>query len=257
VAKIKDLIERAEKLYNSGVNEPEFKSWKDDAEKYLKKIYGETSSEAAAFENIEYYKYYLTFDLFNGGWRENILKEKDTFQKGIKTAVFYLKSYEADDHVVDFEKKEQKAKNKSSDKAAAAPEAKKASNKKIFFVHGRNDGVKTQVADFLLKTGIKPVNINKNIGKDQPLMEKMAKHSDVKASIVLFSSAAGQNVIFEAGYFIGKLGMEHTVILLEEGVETPSELNGCAFYEIDQKGKWRLEIANKLKSMNFDIVSTV
>jgi len=258
MAKIKDFIEKAERLYDSGINEPEFKSWKDDVDKFLKKAYGETSTEFTAFDNIEYYNYYLTYDVFNACWREHILKEKDTFQKGIKTAVFYLKNYESDGNIIDFEKSSgQKAKNKASNEEGAQDESAKkpagGGGKKIFLVYGRNDGVKTQVADFLLKAGIKPININKNTNREQSIIEKIEKYSDVRASIILFSADAGQNALFEAGYFIGKLGKESTIILLEQGLETPSDLNGCAFFEIDQKGRWQLDIAGKLKSMNFDI----
>jgi len=255
MAKIKELIQRAENLSNSGINEPEFKSWKDDVIKFLKKLYGDNSNEAVTFENIDFYNYYLTYDVFNGGWRENILKEKDTFKKGLKTALFYLRNYQEDGYTANYDDKEQKTKNKAFGAGGAAdkPAKKAAGGNKIFLVHGRNDGVKTQVSDFLTNAGIKPVTLNKKNVKGSTIMEKIEKNPNVTASIILFSGEEEQNIIFEAGYFLGRLGREYTVILLEEGLAVPDDLEGCKYLEIDKYGKWQSGLASELKNMNFEI----
>lgn len=166
--KIKEFIKRAEKLYDSNATDPAFKAWRSDVNKFLKKIFGGTSNEVTAFENIEYYNYYLTYDVFNGGWRENILKEKDLFKKGIKTAIFYLENYESE--IIDLEERAQRIEDqidienesteKTSNKSSKGITNKKRRNKNIFIVQGRNDGVKKQVANFLLKTVIKPIILN-------------------------------------------------------------------------------------------------
>jgi predicted nucleotide-binding protein len=254
MTKMKEFIERAEKLYDSGVNEPEFKAWKDDVVRFLKKMYGLDSHEATAFDQIEYYNFYLTVDVDNGRWHGNKSKEKDVFQKGLKTAILYLKNYESDKGI-DNEERIQKNTNET------------VNNEHIFIVHGRNDGVKAQVANFLLKLGIKPIILHEQMNKGKTIIEKFEKHSDVKASIILFTSddvgkfkddsefekRARQNVIFEAGYFIGKLGREFTIILLEHGLKMPSDLAGYIYFEIDQNERWQLDIAKELKGMKFDI----
>jgi predicted nucleotide-binding protein len=252
--KIKEFIERAEKLFDSGVSEPEFKAWKDDIVRFLKKIYGYDSHEAIAFGEIEYYNFYLTVDVYNGRSHRNKSKEKDIFQKGLKTAILYLKNYESD-NVIKTEEKIQMNINET------------VNNENIFIVHGRNDGIKAQVANFLLKLGIKPIILHEQMNKGQTIIEKFEKHSDVKASIILFTNddvgkfkddsefekRARQNVIFEAGYFIGKLGREFTIILLEHGLKMPSDLDGYIYFEIDQNERWQLDIAKELKGMKFDI----
>jgi hypothetical protein len=159
MSKLNEFINRAEKLNNFNANSPEFKKWRNEVAHYLKRLFGDTSNEFVSFENIEFYNYYLTFDVLNGYWREHILKEKDLFKKGLKTAIFFLKGYE--DEIIELEEKAQKA--EAAEKAAGKSSrrsASKAENNKIFIIQGRNDGAKKQVANFLLSTVTKPIVLN-------------------------------------------------------------------------------------------------
>jgi predicted nucleotide-binding protein len=251
--KIKDFVNRAENLQNSEVDAPEFKAWRDDVIRYLKKIYGIGSHEATSFEEIEYYNFYGVVDVGNGGWTSNKNKEKVLFQKGLKTAILYLKNYESDDIE---EKNEIKV-----------IEKQKNNNENVFIVHGRNDGIKAQVANFLLKLGVKPIILNEQANKGKTVIEKFELHSDVKAAIILFTDddlgkykddgelekRTRQNVIFEAGYFMGKIGRENTIILLEQGLNFPSDLEGYVYFEIDKKQRWHLDVAKELKELGFKI----
>jgi predicted nucleotide-binding protein len=251
--KITEFIERAEKLSNLAVDEPEFKAWKDDVIRFLKRKYGVGSHEATSFDEIEYYNFYGVVDVINGTWQGNKSKEKALFQKGLKTAILYLKNYESDNVI---------EKNENSTNKEIT-----INNENIFIVHGRNDGIKAQIANFLLKLNIKPIILHEQINKGQTIIEKFEKHSDVKAAVVLFTDddvgkfkndselekRARQNVIFEAGYFIGKLGREYTIILLEKGLRIPSDLDGYTYFEIDEKQRWQLDVAKELKGIGFNI----
>lgn len=257
MAKIKDLIERAEKLFNSGIHEPAFKSWRNDSIRFLQKAFGEDSNEAVTFENIEFYNYYLTYDMLTGGWKENILKEKDTFGKGLRNAIFYLQNYESE-IVSDIDISDARG------EGGGHKGSKKGVNKKnIFIVHGRNDSVKDQVAGFISKLGIDPIILNEQINRGQTLLEKFEEYSDIKVAIVIFTNEdtgnynddseyekrTRQNMIFEAGYFLGKLGKKNTIIIVEQGVMLPSVLEGYTYFKIDQEEKWKTDVAKKLKSM--------
>jgi predicted nucleotide-binding protein len=263
MAKIKDLIERAERLHDSKITEPAFKSWRNDSIRFLQKVFGEESNEAATFENIKFSITYLSFDFFRFSWKENILKEKEIFEKGLKNAIFYLKSYESDIlHDVDIEERGRK----DSDKAI-----NKTSHKKnIFIVHGHNDSIKDKVANFISKLGIEPIILNKQTNRGQTLLEKFEEYSDIKTAIIIFTNEdmgnyndgseyekrAGQNMIFEAGYFLGKLGKKNTIVIAEQGVMLPSVLEGYTYFKMDREDKWKTDIAKKLKSMkrfNIDI----
>jgi hypothetical protein len=163
MSKLNEFINRAEKLDKSGTNSPEFKKWRNEVAQYLKRIFGDTSNELVTFENIEFYNYYLTFDVLNGYWREHILKEKDLFKKGLKTAIFFLKGYE--DEIIELEEKALKAEAAEKAERAAGKSSKRTSsktgkNKNIFIVQGRSNEAKKQVANFLLKTVTQPIVLN-------------------------------------------------------------------------------------------------
>jgi predicted nucleotide-binding protein len=44
---------------------------------------------------------------------------------------------------------------------------------------------------------------------------------------------ARQNVVFEAGYFAGRLGRARVVLLHEAGVDLPSDLTGIVYVPLD------------------------
>jgi hypothetical protein len=229
MAKIDEFINKAERLLDSGADSPEFKRWRNEVENYLKKLFGNESNELALFENIEFYNYYLTYDLLTGGWRKQILKEKDLFKKGIKNAIFHLKNFEEEiiekeerAHYLDeFEDEEEieaeaaemaeragrfdgiidkGAKRRAGGAVSGGKAGKSGRNKNIFIVQGKNDGVKKQVANFLLKTVIKPIVLNVD----------------------------------------------------ERGIKMSSDTKDV-YFEIDQEGKWQLDIAKKLKAMKLEL----
>lgn len=61
---------------------------------------------------------------------------------------------------------------------------------------------------------------------------------------------ARQNVVFEAGYFMGKLGRNRTVLLAEHGVELPSDLSGVVYTDA---ADWKVELLKGLREMGYEI----
>ena len=61
---------------------------------------------------------------------------------------------------------------------------------------------------------------------------------------------ARQNVIFEAGYFIGKLGREHTIIISDENIEIPTDLQGIVY---TNSTDWKLSILKELRAIGYSI----
>ena len=256
MAKIQDLIERAERLQNSKITDPAFKSWRNDSIRFLQKVFGEESHEAHTFENITFFITYITYDIFRDGWKEHILNEKYNFKKGLRTAIFYLKNFESEIlHDVDIEEREQNDLNNSSHK--------ESHKKNILIVHGRNDGVKDKVANFISKLGIEPIILNEQLNRGRTLLEKLEEYSDIKAAIIIltnedtgnysgdseYEKKARENLIFEAGYFLGKLGKHNMIVIAEQGVILPSVLEGYTYFTMDMEEKWKEDLAKKLKSM--------
>ncbi|MCJ7789978.1 MAG: nucleotide-binding protein [Candidatus Atribacteria bacterium] len=139
---------------------------------------------------------------------------------------------------------------------------------KVFIVHGRNQGIKEAVARFVEKLGLEAVILHEKPSKGRTIIEKFSDYSDVHFAIVLltaddigkekdssgdFKPRVRQNVIFELGYFIGKLGRSRVCALYEEGVEIPSDYKGVIFIQLDTQERWRYDIVRELLAAGFNV----
>ncbi|MBZ0288357.1 MAG: nucleotide-binding protein, partial [Anaerolineae bacterium] len=118
-----------------------------------------------------------------------------------------------------------------------------ASKPKIFLVHGRDDGLKNEVGRWLGKIGFDDVILHEqpNVGRTLiTKFEDVAK--DVAYAVVLMTpddvgglagerqrDRARQNVIFELGYFIGKLGGPRVAAVVVGDIEKPSDYQGVVY----------------------------
>ena len=97
----------------------------------------------------------------------------------------------------------------------------KGENRRIFIVHGHDEGIKHSVARFVEKFGLEAVILSEQPSSGKTIIEKFEAYSEVGYAIVLLTpddltfsvekqgidrERARQNVIFELGYFYGKLG---------------------------------------------------
>lgn len=145
------------------------------------------------------------------------------------------------------------------------PAANVADNKKqVFVVHGHDGELRMSVARLLEKQGLEPIILMEQANAGATIIEKFERHADVGAAICLFTGddlvahdsdganrkRARQNVVFEAGYFIGKLGRGRVVIISESDVEIPSDLAGVLCVN---KNDWKIELLKELKAIGFEI----
>ena len=64
---------------------------------------------------------------------------------------------------------------------------------------------------------------------------------------------ARQNVIFELGYFTGKLDRGRVCALTKGNVEIPSDYDGVLYIPFDESGAWRMKLVQELKNAGFEI----
>lgn len=137
---------------------------------------------------------------------------------------------------------------------------------KVFIVHGHDDSLKHEVARFIDNLGLKAIILHERTNRGKTIIEKFEANSDVGFAIILYTPcdlgrAAGstgerprarQNVIFEHGYFVAKLGRENVVALNKDYVEIPNDLSGMIYtsYENDD---WKRDIAHELKESGYEI----
>ena len=137
-------------------------------------------------------------------------------------------------------------------------------SKSVFVVHGRDVGTKELVARFIESLGLTPVILNEQSNQGMTIIEKFEQHADVGFAVVLLTpddvgglnadevtleSRARQNVIFELGYFIGRLGRNRVCAITKGQVEIPSDYSGVLYIPLDEQGAWMTGLVKELKSM--------
>lgn len=133
---------------------------------------------------------------------------------------------------------------------------------KVFLVHGHDEAAKETVARFLEKLRLTVVILHEQPSRGRTIIEKFEEHSDVTFAVVLLTPddvghsarseevahrRARQNVVFELGYFIGRLGRHRVCALHKSSLELPSDYSGIVYIQMD--GAWKFELAKELKQV--------
>ncbi|WP_292502338.1 nucleotide-binding protein [Mesorhizobium sp.] len=138
--------------------------------------------------------------------------------------------------------------------------------RRVFVVHGHDDAAREAVARFLERLGFEAIVLHEQANRGSTIIEKFEANSDVGYAVVLLtpddegaktgsvaSPRARQNVIFEWGYFVGRLGREHVFALKKGDVELPSDIQGWVWEVLDDYGAWRQKLAKELAAAGFSI----
>lgn len=148
------------------------------------------------------------------------------------------------------------------------PKREEKISNRIFIVHGRDNEIKETTARFLEKLGLQPIILHEQSNKGKTIIEKFEDYADVAFAIVLMtpddlgklnqedaslSCRARQNVIFELGYFLGKLGRHNVAALVKGELEMPSDYSGILFIGIDSFSHWKMALAKEMKTAGIPI----
>jgi predicted nucleotide-binding protein len=139
-------------------------------------------------------------------------------------------------------------------------------DRKVFIVHGHDDGAREAVARLLERLGFQPIILHEQANQGRTVIEKVEVHGDVGFAVVLLTPddegakrgdpprpRARQNVIAELGYFVGRLGRERVCALKRGDVELPSDFSGVAYTPFDDNGAWRAALAAELQAAGYEI----
>ena len=224
----------------------EFVKWQKKVERFLKSYYHE-GDEYNDFTRTSFGLLVWTLDTPDSDWVEacadGLRKTKAIFE-------VYLEEMQSGD--------DNRAQHIGVDKKIVN------SNNRVFVVHGHDGELKESVARIIEKQGIEAIILSEKANQGRTIIEKFEDYSDVGGAICLFTAddigreksksegnpRARQNVVFEAGYFMGKLGRDHVVILADNGIELPSDLSGVVYSNRDN---WQVELLKELKAMGYAI----
>jgi predicted nucleotide-binding protein len=146
---------------------------------------------------------------------------------------------------------------------ASMPTKSATSSRRVFLVHGHDEGAKQEVARFLESLDLEVIILHERPSRGRTVIEKFEANADVGFAVVLLTPddvararsgneaeelRARQNVLLELGYFVGKLGRGNVCALKKNDVTVPSDLLGVVYVSFDESSSWRTELAKELRA---------
>nr|VFK16205.1 MAG: Predicted nucleotide-binding protein containing TIR-like domain-containing protein [Candidatus Kentron sp. LPFa] len=256
--KAKDAISGLEK-YSSGErsSSTEFKKWRRNTERAIKYTFGKDSEQIENFVRIRYFPmiYYVGREIPDSEQQEEYLSGLTEASPLLESIIEEIETYWADDPV--------------PSQPQATQTSVTPSSKKLFIIHGRDDGTKETVARFIEKLGLEPVILHEQANKGRSIIDKFEQHAEETAFAIAlltpddvgglqgnendWKSRARQNVIFELGWFLGRLERGRVCALKKGDVDEPSDWKGVLYIDFDTEGAWRMKLFQELKSAGFHV----
>ena len=243
--KLKGIIDDIDNLigHNVRASAPAFEAWQTKTERFLIKRYGEKSLEYKKFKDTRFSLMFFAMGTPDSAF-VNACKDGLTTTKAI--FLTYLEEMEEESS------------------APQKPSINTPTYGKVFIVHGHDGELKQSVARIIEKQGIEAIILSEQANKGRTIIEKFEDYSDVGGAICLFTAddlgkakddtsdktRARQNVVLETGYFMGKLGRDHVVLLADKDIEMPSDLSGVVYTDT---GSWQFALLKEMDAMGYKV----
>lgn len=139
-------------------------------------------------------------------------------------------------------------------------------SRRVFVVHGHDEGARETVARFLEKIAFEPIILHEKASRNRTVIEKIEAYHDVGFAVVLLTPddegcvkggkpepRARQNVLLELGYFMGRLGRDKVCALKREDVDIPSDFAGVVWVPIDASNGWKQALGQELEAAGHEV----
>jgi predicted nucleotide-binding protein len=243
-------IEQIDKLSQLHHDDPKIDRWENFTEQIIIKAFGKPNENLSAYLDEKYTGEWYT-DMPDEALQENFIKKLQKRKSLLEGFIEQLKAFSGI----------------GESQAVAVP--KNLSSKKVFIVHGHNEHAKTELTLILTQLGFEPIILHEQPSQGMTVIEKLEKHSDVGFAFVLLTPddkgcqkgqednllpRARQNVVFEFGLFVGKLGRNRVCCLYTGDVELPSDLQGLVYLPFKSSiNEVRLDIVKELRAAGYEV----
>ena len=246
IKRLKIVLDRVPELKSLTLDAPEFDKWHRDARVAIRDAFGRRSEQLKEFTELSFFLPFLTdrsADADQQNYHARALAEAEvTIQSMIDEILEADQDTDTQGHQM-------------------VPQTRE-----VFIVHGRDAGAKDEIARFVEKLRLKPIILAEVPSKGMTIIEKFEAHADVGYAIVLLTAddsgalkgeevqpRARQNVIFELGFFIGKLGRKRVCALTRGGAEIPSDYAGVVYIPLDSNDSWKMPLIREIKAAGLDV----
>jgi predicted nucleotide-binding protein len=141
---------------------------------------------------------------------------------------------------------------------------------KIFIVHGHDNEAKQEVARHIESLGIEAIILHEKASSGMTIIEKIEHYAgEADFALILYTACdkgrgatetnvlarnrARQNVVFEHGYLMAKLGRKNVCALVKGVIETPNDISGVVYVSLDAVGAWKADVNKELKSCGYEL----
>jgi predicted nucleotide-binding protein len=258
-----------------------FNLWRERTLNTLKEIFGKDSPSLKRFERISFRSnVHLRASLrdiqrgVNRSEETQTTLDKEAFRAGIGKADETLRDLI---EVVEAEPDVPPNPAPSSETSTPSPKSgPKTRSNKVFVVHGHDGGLKNAVARFIEKLGLDATILHERPDRGRTVIEKFEQEADVGYAVILataddladsakaiasstgglspdaLNERARQNVVFELGFFVGRLGREGVTLVKDAGVELPSDYAGVVYAG---RSEWQRKIYEALHDAEYEFSS--
>ena len=150
-----------------------------------------------------------------------------------------------------------------------APKFPSVDSKKIFIVHGFEKTMLQPMTYTLATLGLELILSHERTSQET-IAQKLSANPDVGFAIVLLTEddigyrkdqpdmaklRAKQNVVYELGYLIGKLGRDRVFVLHhdEKNFELPTHCSELIYTPYDRLAHWQFDLVKRLKSCDYKV----
>ena len=232
----------------------EFKIWHRNTEIAIANTFAESTRHVKDFTTIRYRPSAITSFTTDSDYQRRYISGLERATAVLQSMIEEVDEYWEDDSLTGVSKSDKKTSPKHL--------------RDVFIIHGRDEGTKETVARFITQLQLNPIILHEQPNQGQTIIEKFERHAEVAFAIALLTpddigSLAGeeqslkprarQNVIFELGYFMGKLDRGRVCALTKGNIEIPSDYDGVLYIPLDESGAWKMELVKELKNAGFDV----
>lgn len=254
IQRLQKALNAIEDLKQLSSSSPEFQKWERNTEIAIANTFGENSRHVRDFTSIGYASPIATSSMTESDYQRWYIWGLERATSVLQSMIEEIEEYWEDDSLTGALASDRKT----------SPEQLCA----VFIIHGRDDGTKETVARFIERLGLKPIILHEEPNQGQTIIEKFEQHAEVAFAIALLTPddtgglaeeeqshkpRARQNVIFELGYFTGKLGRQGVCALTKGPVEIPSDYYGVLYIPFEESGAWKMALVRELKTAGFEV----